>query len=183
MRSASKATSLYGLVAHYESPEEILVAARMAREAGYTKMDAFTPYMVEGLAEELRSRDDRVTWIVFGCGMVGAALGFLLQWWVSAVDYPMNIGGRPDVSWPSFIPVTFECGILSAALGGLVGMLMLNGLPLPYHPIFEAPGFERVTRDRFILCIESADPRFDAGETREFLESTAPEGVEEVRPK
>ncbi len=170
----------YGLLAAFESPEALAAATKKAREEGYVAMDAFTPFAVEGLADEIGTRDDRVPWIVFISGMTGAALGFLLQVYVHAYDYPMNVGGRPDISWPSFIPVTFECGILAAALSALVGMLALNGLPRPHHPLFGTKSFSRVTDDRFFLCIESTDPKFDSARTREFLASIGAETIEEV---
>lgn len=174
------AKTLYGVVARYSSGEDVLAAAKTIRAKGYTEVEAYTPYMVEGLVDELKNRDDNVTWIVFFGGVIGACLGFALQCYISMVDYPMNIGGRPDFSWPSFIPVTFECGILSAALSGLVGMLGLNGLPRPHHPIFDAPGFENALRDKFFLCIEAADPGFEMERVKSDLQATAPESVDEV---
>lgn len=172
---------LYGVVAQFDTGENLIEAVRQARQAGYTKMDAYTPYAVEGLVDELGTRDDRVPWIVFWCGVIGASLGFLLQVYVAVIDYPMNIGGRPNFSWPYFIPVTFECGVLAASLGGLVGMLVLNGLPRPNHPIFDAPDIERSGQDKFFLCIEAADPNFQVDSAKQFLETTNPEFVSEVR--
>lgn len=172
--------TLYGVIARYSSGEACLAAAKSIRARGFTQVEAYTPYMVEGLVDELKNRDDRVTWIVFFGGVIGASLGFLLQYYVSVVDFPMNVGGRPDLSWPSFIPVTFECGILCAALSGLVGMLMLNGLPRPHHPVFEAPGFEAVGRDKFFLCIEAGDPQFSVEAAKSALLETRPESVDEV---
>lgn len=171
---------LYGVIAKYDSGEDLLAAAKVVKAKGYTKVEAYAPYMVEGLVDELKNKDDRVTWIVFFGGVIGALSGFGLQYYVSVVDYPMNIGGRPDLSWPSFIPITFECGILCAALSGLVGMLMLNGLPRPHHPIFDAPGIEDATRDKFFLCIESSDPSFELEEAKAALSDTRPVSVEEV---
>ncbi|MEW5882741.1 MAG: DUF3341 domain-containing protein [Armatimonadota bacterium] len=171
---------LRGFTAHYETPEALIEAARRAREAGYSRLDALTPYAVEGLVEALGQRDDRVPKIVLAGGVLGALSGFSLQVYVAAFDYPMNIGGRPNISWPSFIPITFECGVLAAALSALVGMLMLNGLPRPHHPVFDAPEIERVTDDRFVLFIESDDPQFNTSETREFLKATGAVSVQEV---
>lgn len=172
--------SLYGVVARYSSGEALLESAKAVRTKGFTKVEAYTPYHVEGVVDALGNKDDRVTWIVFFGGVIGASLGFLLQYYVSVIDYPMNVGGRPDLSWPSFIPVTFECGILSAALSGLVGMLGLNGLPRPHHPIFEAPGIEASGRDKFFLCIEADDPQFSIDEAKAALQETNPESVDEV---
>lgn len=174
--------TIYGLLASFDSPEKLYDAAVKARDEGYVAMDAYSPFAIEGLPEELGTRDDRVPWIVFICGITGASLGFLLQVYVHMYDYPMNVGGRPDFSWPSFIPVTFESGILCAAFGALIGMLVLNGLPRPYHPLFNAKSFDRVTDDRFLLCIEAKDPLFDKVKTREFLEGLGAESVEEVAP-
>ncbi len=172
--------TLYGVVAKYSSGEMLLEAAKEIRCKGYTSVEAYTPYHVEGVVDALGNKDDRVTWIVFFGGVIGAALGFLLQYYVAVVDYPMNVGGRPNLSWPSFIPVTFECGILSAALSGLVGMLGLNGLPRPHHPIFDAPGIEASGRDKFFLCIEADDPQFSLDEAKAALQATGPESVDEV---
>ncbi|MCH8275303.1 MAG: DUF3341 domain-containing protein [Armatimonadetes bacterium] len=172
--------SIYGIIAQFSNPEQLLEAVRRARKEGYRRMEAYTPFAVDGLADELECRDDRVPVVVFICGVVGAGLGLFLQYWVSSVDLPLNVGGRPDFSWPSFIPITFEIGILGAAFGALIGMLVMNGLPRPHHPIFDAPGFEAVTRDKFFLCIEAEDPLFDRGKTKEFLETVGPEAVSEV---
>jgi hypothetical protein len=174
------ARTLHGVIARYPSGEQLLEAARTIKEKGYNNVEAYTPYMVEGVVDTLKNRDDRVTWIVFFGGVIGASLGFLLQYYVSVVDFPMNVGGRPDLSWPSFIPVTFECGILCASLSGLVGMLMLNGLPRPHHPIFDAPGIEASLRDKFFLCIEADDPQFSVDEAKAALQETRPESVDEV---
>jgi hypothetical protein len=179
----TQSPALYGIVAQFDTPEDILRAAKTVKDAGYTKVEGYTPYMVDGLVDILKTRDDRVTWIVFWAGMIGASLGFLMQYWINVQDFPMNIGGRPDLSWEAFIPVTFECGILSAALVGLAGMLGLNGLPQPNHPIFEAPGIEHVTRDKFLLCIESTDPKFDEAAIRSLFESEGAEAINEVRPE
>jgi hypothetical protein len=176
----AEASSSYGLMAEFTTPEAVLEAARRAREEGYTSVDAYSPYPVHGLAEALGRADHRVPWIVFVSGVMGAFLGYGLQWYVSAVDYPVSSGARPYNSWPSFIPVTFELTVLCAAFGALIGMLALNGLPRPYHPVFNAPGFGRASTDRFFLSIEAADPNFDADDTRRFLEGLKPVQVSEV---
>lgn len=173
---------VYGLVAEFETHEELLHAARRARSAGYRRMDAFSPFPVHGLVEALGFQDNRVPWIIFWSGVAGGIGGFLLQCWVSMVAYPHNVGGRPLLSWPQFVPVTFECTVLLAAFGAVIGMLALNGLPKPYHPIFNAPNFDRASQDSFFLCIEAADPQFDRVETARFLDSLRPKAVSEVEP-
>jgi len=180
--AVAQAPRLYGLMAQFDEAEQLLNAARRTREAGYTKFEAYSPYAIEHLADEIGNRDDRVPWIVFSCGMLGALGGFGLQVYATVIDYPMNIGGRPDLSWPSYIPITFECGVLAASLGGVVGMLMLNGLPKPYHPVFNAPGFDGATRDKFFICIESEDPKFSESETAAFLKGLGAGSVNEVKP-
>lgn len=172
---------LYGLMAEFGDPTRVVVAARRANEAGYRRMDAYTPFPIEELAEALgyRSRGRLPKIVLFG-GIVGCLGGFLLQYWCSVIAYPMNIGGRPLNSWPSFIPVTFETTVLCAALSAVLGMLALNGLPMPYHPVFNVDEFALATRDRFFLCIEAIDPRFDREATRRFLEGLGPDKVYEV---
>lgn len=165
---------IYGLMAEFENPDDLLAAAQRAHEAGYRKMDAYTPFPVHDLAETLGRHRTRLPALVFAAGLTGAAGGYLLQLYTMAVDYPLNVGGRPYNSWPAFIPVTFELTILLAAFAAVIGMLALNGLPRPYHPVFNVPGFDRATRDRFFLCIEAADPRFDRTNTQRFLESLEP---------
>jgi len=171
---------LRGHVAYYETPEALLAAAKKAREEGYRQLDALSPYHIEGLVEALGQRDDRVPKFVLAGGVLGALSGCMLQVYVSAIDYPMNVGGRPDISWPAFIPITFECGVLAAALTALISMLTLNGLPRPHHEVFDAPGIERVTDDRFALYVMADDEKFDANGTREFLVSTGAVSVQEV---
>jgi hypothetical protein len=174
------AATVYGMVARFGEAEELLAAVRKAKEAGYSRMDAYTPFMVEGLVDELNHRDDRVPKLVFGFGMLGAAIGFLMQVYAACYDYPLNIGGRPDFSWPSFIPITFETGVVFASFAALFGMLGLNGLPRFHHPVFGANGFERVTDDKFFLCIEARDPKFESAKAKAFLEGLGAEEVVEV---
>jgi hypothetical protein len=169
-------TPIHGLLAEFETPEEILAAVRRARAEGYRNMDAYTPYPVEGLSEELGMARSRVAVVVLVGAVVGAAAGFFMQYWAMAVDYPLNVGGRPYNSWPVFIPITFEMMVLVAALAALLGMFYLNGLPMPYHPVFHVPRFVRATQDRFFLCIEGTDSKFDRQATRQFLASLHPQG-------
>src|SRR2546427_8356030 len=173
-------SSLYGVLAEFDTPDELLAATRRAHEAGYRQMDAYTPFPIEGLAEALGFHRPRLPLIVLLGGIVGGVGGYLMQYWIAAIDYPLNIGGRPLHSWPAFIPVTFELTILGAALAAVLGMLVLNGLPMPYHPLFHVPRFALATRDRFFLCIEARDPKFDREATRQFLASLEPREVAEV---
>jgi len=160
----------------FQSADEILAAARSARLAGYRQMDAYTPYAVEGLATELGMRRSRIPSIVLVGGLVGAGVGFWMQYYSLAIDYPLNVGGRPYNSWPVFVPIAFEMTILVAACSAFLGMLFLNGLPLPHHPLFNVPQFDRASQDRFFLCVEASDPLFDMGHTTTFLASLAAQG-------
>ncbi|HET8562559.1 MAG TPA: DUF3341 domain-containing protein [Candidatus Binatia bacterium] len=171
---------IYGLMAEFENPQDLVAAARQARAAGYRKMDAYTPFPVEGLAEALELGSTKVPLIVLIGGLLGAILGYSMQYFLMAVDYPVNVGGRPFHSWPAFIPVTFEMTVLVAGLSAVLGMLALNGLPRPYHPVFNVQRFALASRDRFFLCIEATDPQFDREETRRFLDRMAPRVVSEV---
>jgi len=159
----------YGLLAEFDGPERLLAAAHQTRQAGYRRVEAYTPFPVEGVAEALHPEPTRVPLIVLVGAIIGGLSGYALQYYVAVLAYPMNVGGRPFNSVPSFVPVTFEMTILFAALFAIVGLLVANGLPMPYHPVFNAPGFARASRDRFFLCIEAVDPRFDLAETRAFL--------------
>ena len=176
------AEPLYGLMAEFDDPQTLVQATRRAYEAGYRRMDAYSPFPIEELGEALGIHRTAVPLLVLVGGIAGALAGYGLQYWVSAVAYPLNVGGRPFNSWPSFIPVTFEMTVLVAALTAVFGMLALNRLPMPYHPVFNVPRFALATRDRFFLCIESTDPMFDALGTREFLQRFAPREVSEVAP-
>lgn len=163
-------TGLYGLLAEFRDTSAIVAAARDAYAAGYRVMDAYTPFPIEELSEALGWRTrGRLPKLVLAGGIAGMATGYGLQYYASVIAYPVNVGGRPFHSWPSFIPITFEMAILFAALTAVLGMLALNGLPRPYHPVFNAPHFALATSDRFFLCIESRDPRFDHEGTRQFL--------------
>jgi hypothetical protein len=175
-------TALYGLMAEFDGPGDLLDGARRAHDEGYRRMDAYSPFPVHGLAEAIGFHRTRLPLLVLLGGIAGGIGGYSLQYWVHVIDYPLNIGGRPLHSWPAFIPVTFELIILVAALAAVLGMLALNGLPMPYHPVFNVPAFELASRNRFFLCIEAADAKFDADETRRFLESLKPHSVHEVEP-
>ena len=170
--------SRHGLMAEFGRPEELLGAARRAYAEGYRRMDAYSPHPIDGLAEALGFRGGRIAKVVFLGGAAGALIGYGMQVYFSAIDYPINVGGRPLHSWPAFIVITFELTILAAAAAAVLGMLALNGLPRPHHPVFNAPRFVFASADRFFLCIEAADPRFDPEETRRFLEGL--EGVASV---
>jgi len=171
---------LYGLMAEFESPTALVAAAHKAREAGYRKLDAYSPIPIEELHEALGLPTTKLPMIVAGGALIGALAGFGLQVWASTVAYPINVGGRPLLSWPSFIPPTFETTILFAAFAAVFGMLALNGLPMPYHPVFNAARFVMASRDRFFLCIEARDPQFDQAGTRRFLEGLSPREVTDV---
>ena len=171
---------LYGLVAEFDNPEALVAAAKRAHTEGYRKMEAYAPFPVHGLAEAIGHRGVRLPLIVLAGGIIGGLTGFGLQFYTAVIQYPHNIGGRPLNSWPAFIPVTFETTILVAALSAVLGMLALNGLPQPYHPVFNVPRFELASRNHFFLCIESKDPKFDLEKTREFLASLGPTEVTDV---
>lgn len=173
-------TPLYGLMAEFEHPEELVSAAEKVREAGYLQTDAYTPFAVEGLSEAMGTHASRVPLLCLIGGLIGCAGGFFLQWWPNVIGYPLNIGGRPHNSWPSFIPITFELTVLCAGLATVFGMIMLNGLPMPYHPVFNAPNFELSTRNHFFLCVKADDPKFDAQKTRDFLRTLNPREVSEI---
>ena len=160
---------LYGLMAEFENTDDLLNAAHRAHEAGYRELDAFTPFPVEGLAEAIGFHKTGVPLICLIGGLTGCFGGFFLQWWPNVIGYPLNIGGKPLNSWPAFIPITFELTILCAGLSTVFGMLALNGLPTPYHPVFNVERFEMATRNRFFLCVKVEDPKFDVQKTREFL--------------
>jgi hypothetical protein len=182
MAHAELPAALHGLMAEFGTPTALVHAAEQARLAGYRQMDAYTPIPIEELNEALGLRRTRLPRLVFLGGLFGGLAGYGLEYWSQAMAYPMNIGGRPYHSWPHFIPVAFETTVLGAALTCFVGMWALNKLPQPYHPVFNVPEFARASLDRFFLCIESTDPKFDREETARFLQTLHPVGVSEVAP-
>jgi hypothetical protein len=171
---------LYGMLAEFEDRERLLEAARSASAAGYRALDAYTPLPVEGLSDAIGFHHTRLPWVVFTGAALGALGGFGMQLYASAVHYPLNVGGRPLNSWPAFIPITFELTVLGASLFAVFGLLALNGLPTPYHPLFNVGRFEFASREALFLCIKSKDPKFDRARTRDFLESLGPRDVWEV---
>jgi hypothetical protein len=172
--------AIYGLLAEFDDPNRLVAATHRAHEAGYRRMDAYSPFPIEEVYEAMGEPPTKLPLLVLIGGLLGGSGGFGLAYWVSVIAYPINVGGRPFNSWPAFIPITFECTILLAALTTVFGMLALNKLPEPYHPVFNAPNFSAASRNRFFLCIEAADPQFDLVTTREFLATMGPEEVSTV---
>ena len=171
---------IYGLLAEFESATDLVIAVKRARAEGYRLMDAYTPFPIEEVAEALHIHDRRLPLLVLIGGLMGGLAGYGIAYWTSVIDYPLNVGGRPLHSWPAFIPVTFETTVLAAAFTAVLGMLALNGLPMPYHPVFNVPQFALASRDRFFLCVEATDPQFDRAGTRRFLERLDALSVAEV---
>lgn len=173
---------IYGVIAEFENPTALVAAARAAREKGYRKLDAYSPFPIEELNDALHLHRNRLPLIVLAGGVVGGILGYLLQYYVTVIYFPINIAGRPLHSWPSYIVITFEMTILFAALSAVLGLLALCGLPMPYHPVFNVPRFALASRNRFFLCIQARDPLFDLDGTSEFLATLEPREVSEVAP-
>lgn len=172
--------ALFGLAAEFESVDAIVAAAKLITDLGYTRAEAYVPYPVEGLPESFGMRRTYMAPVVLCGAILGAMTGYGMQWFANVIHYPWNIGGRPRNSWPMFIPITFELAILFAAVGGVLAMLIMNRLPQPYHPMFRLERFRRASQDRFFLCVESTDPRFDRTRTWKMLEALEPLAVMEV---
>jgi len=175
-----KRTPVYGMMAEFDSAQHLVDAAHRTHEAGYLKIDTYSPFPVEGLAEAIGFHKNSVPLVVLIGGLLGGLSGYALQYWISVVSYPINVGGKPYHSWPAFIVVTFEMTILFGGIFAVFGMLALNGLPMPYHPVFNVPRFAFATKDRFFLIVFSTDPKYSPTETRRFLEGLAPRSISEV---
>ena len=173
-------SELYGLMAEFDTSTEIVEAAEKVRDAGYTKTDAYSPFPIHEMDEALGIKRSILPYIVFAGGIVGLLSGFGLQYFTHVIDFPIIVGGRPHFSLPAFVPPAYELTILLASFSAMFGMLLLNGLPKPYHPVFNVPRFNLASREKFFLVIESEDPRFDYDETRSFIESLGPQEVFDV---
>ena len=174
------APPLYGVMAEFDNPTDLVTAARRTYEAGYRRINGYSPFPIEELSEAIGFTHTRLPLIVLIGGVIGGLSGFFMQYWMEVVDYPLNVGGKPYNSWPAFIPITFEMTVLFAAFAAVFGMLALNKLPQPYHPVFNAPNFALATRDRFFLVIEANDPKFKHEEVTEFMKSLGARDVTDV---
>jgi hypothetical protein len=174
------APKLYGVMAQFDSPGSLVAAAREAYAAGYRQINGYSPFPIEELSDAIGFKRTTLPLIVLAGGIIGAVGGFFMQYWMEVIDYPINVGGKPFNSWPAFIPITFECTVLCAAFAAVFGMLALNKLPQPYHPVFNAPNFALATRDSFFLVIEAKDPKFEHDEAMRFLKSLEAREVNDV---
>ncbi|MFN2454985.1 MAG: DUF3341 domain-containing protein [Pyrinomonadaceae bacterium] len=181
LQQPSHAGELYGVMAEFETPDAVVDAARRAYAQGYRRMDAYSPFPIEELSEAVGFHKTSVPLIVLLGGIIGCITGYLMQYYLMAIDYPLQIGGKPFNSWPQYIPITFETTVLFAASAGVIGMLALNGLPMPYHPVFNVPRFELASSERFFLVIEATDPKFKRDEATSFLQSLNPHEVSDVQ--
>jgi hypothetical protein len=180
MKVALHPTGPYGLIAEFDHPDDLVEATRHAYERGYRMMEAYTPFPVHGLPDALGFKHTKIPAVVLIGGIVGGLSGFFMQYYSAVFHYPIDVGGRPYNSWPAFIPITFEMTVLFAALAAVFGMLGLNGLPRPHHPVFNAPNFDLASRNRFFLCIQSRDPIFEIESARQFLQEHHPMTINEV---
>jgi len=169
MRIEEERGRIWGMLAEFETPDDLLQAARRATEVGYRRMDAYTPFPIHGLSDAMGFRPTKLPLLVLAGGLIGCASALGMMWFSATIHYPINVAGKPFASWPMFVPITFELTVLCASLFAVFGMLGMNGLPMPYHPIFNAPRFAFASRDRFFLCIESRDPRYQEDDVRAFL--------------
>ena len=180
MKMAKHPPGPYGIIAEFDEPEPLVEATRHAYERGYRMMEAYTPFPVHGLPDALGFKHNKIPAVVLIGGIVGGLTGFFMQYYSAVLSYPIDVAGRPFNSWPAFIPITFEMTVLFAALAAVFGMLGLNGLPRPHHPVFNAPNFALASRNRFFLCIQARDPLFDIDTVRQVLEEHRPIAVNEV---
>ena len=174
------APALYGIMAEFDNPSDLVTAARQTYEAGYRRINGYSPYPIEELDEAIGFKRTTLPLIVLAGGIIGGLGGFFMQYWTEVIDYPLNVGGKPFNSWPAFVPITFECTVLVASFAAVLGMLMLNKLPQPYHPVFNAPNFALATRDKFFLVIEANDPKFKYGEANRFMHTLGAMEVNDV---
>ena len=174
------APALYGIMAEFDNPSDLVAAARRTYGAGYRRINGYSPYPIEELDEAIGFKRTTLPLIVLVGGILGGLGGFFMQYWIAVIDYPLNVGGKPFNSWPAFIPITFECTVLVAAFAAVLGMLVLNKLPQPYHPVFNAPNFALATRDKFFLVIEANDPKFTHDEAAQFMNTLGAMGVNDV---
>jgi hypothetical protein len=175
-----KTVPTYGIMAEFATAKELIAASHRTYEAGYRKIDAYSPFPIEEVAEAIGFHKNGVALVTLIGAIIGGLTGYCLQYWVAVINYPTNIGGRPYHSWPSFIIITFELTILFGGISAVFGMLALNGLPMPYHPVFNVPRFALASKDRFFLIVFASDPKYDPAGTRQFMEGLAPRSISEV---
>jgi hypothetical protein len=180
MTSKPDQTAVYGLMAEFLRPDDLIEATQHAFDRGYRMMEAYTPFPVDGLAEALGFHRNRIPAVVFIGGLTGGVCAFFMQWFSAVVHYPIDVGGRPFNSWPAFIPITFEVTVLAAAFSAVLGMFYFNGLPRPHHPVFNVPSFALASRNRFFLCLQARDPLFDVDSAWKFLEEHRPKTISVV---